>query len=121
MSLSITTTSIDPLTGNITKQDPYPENGKDLAGVESWRHKVYASNALISRGAVFLPKLLTEDLFIFGADLHSFSKELKQLIEDIPEISIELDIDAEGLKFRFNNILTATQYAISKGKAVWIS
>ncbi len=121
MSLSVTTTSIDPVTGEITNQDPYPKDGSDLAGFESWRHKVYGSDALISRGAVFLPKLFAEDLFIFGGDLILFRKELERLIDVIPEISVELGIDVEGLQFRFGNILTATQYAIREGKAVWVA
>lgn len=121
MSLSVTLATVNPITGEMIKSDPYPSDGSDLAGFESWRHKVYGSKPLIDRKICYLTQLSDKDLWIWGNDLPKFKEEIEKVIEDLESISEELNISKEQLLSRFQNILKATKKAISENKAVWLS
>ena len=121
MSLSVTLVTLDPKTKQIADTDEYPQDGSDLAGFESWRKTVYGSDAVISRGATFLPQLAVTDLMIDGDELTAFESELETLVGDLQNICHDLHQDFETLGFRLHNILNATKTAIKEGKAVWVS
>ena len=121
MSLSVTLITFDPESNQILNSEPYPQNGEDLAGFESWRTKVYASQPFKDRGATYLPKLDGDDLMISGEHLKPFKAEVQILISYLESLGIELGIDAEQLEFRLNNILKATKTAIERDQTVWIS
>ena len=122
MSLSVTLVTLDPTTKQIADTDEYPQDGSDLAGMEVWRNTVYGSDAVISRGATFLPQLAVTDLMVDGDDLDSFRSEIEMLIGDLDDLCQDLNHqNSEALGFRLNNILKAIKTAAKEGKAVWLS
>ena len=120
MSLSITIVTLDPDTKRICDSDPYPENGEDLVGFESWRSEVYASSAFKSRGATYLPTLDSHELVVDSEHLELFRSEVETLLSDIENLGKELNLDPSQLGHRLRNMLSATLTAIREGKAVWI-
>jgi len=95
--------------------------GAELAGFEAWRTSVYGSEAIIQRGARFLPRLVSADLIIEGSDLIPFQAECTGLIRDVERLGAELGIDAGTLRLRLSNVAAATKRAILIGGVVWIS
>ena len=121
MSLAISLVTLDPETQKIIA-DEYLDGGRYMAGPESWRSSVYGSAEVISRGAVFLPQLQTEDLIIFGEDLVVFLKEVSSLMEDVQSLANSLGhSNHDVLAHRLGNIHLAIIEAIDTRKGVWLS
>ncbi len=97
------------------------ETGAELAGFEAWRSSVYGSAAVRERGSHFLPQLARADLVLEGDDLIAFQKECAVLLRDVVDVSSDLNVDVETLRFRLSNIAAATDRAIAIGGVVWIS
>ena len=110
MSLSVTTYSRDQETDQII-DDPYPENGEDLAGPESWRLTVWGAQSK-GYGATVLPRLANEDLYIEGAELFRFLDECHVLLNAF---------DSEPISHRLSNMIRAGERAILNGGGVLIS
>jgi hypothetical protein len=110
----------DPISGELGP-DLVTGTGAELAGFEAWRSSVYGSAAVRRRGSQFLPRLAGADLLLEGDDLIAFQKECAVLLREIVELSADLDVDAETLRFRLSNIAAATEQAIAIGGVVWIS
>ena len=121
MSLSVSLIKINPVTGEIINAEKAVNDGSDLAGFESWRKTVYGADPVIFRGATFLPQLKSSDLIIEGSDLYIFRAELNMLINDLDDLSRDLNQDIKTLSSRFNNILNSIESAIEKGLTVWLS
>ena len=120
MSLTLSIVTLDPITREIL-EDEILSDGKDLAGVESWRCDVYSSAEVISRGAVFLPQLREADLIVDGADLINFKAEVLSLLDEVSLLSRLLTIKLETLEHRLSNIHSAIEIAITLKKGVWLS
>ena len=52
-----------------------PEGCSDLAGFESWRTKVWGSEAVRGLGAQFFPQLAESDLYVAPDQVQSFIEE----------------------------------------------
>jgi hypothetical protein len=111
MTLIVTTFHRDPITNEYI-DDPHPEEpGRDLAGFEGWRTDVWASPALVQRGARFLPQLAVGDVYVEYTDLAAFDRECQVLLQQIDAIAAELQQDAAAITFRLNNFRYAIQRA----------
>jgi hypothetical protein len=110
----------DPVSGELGP-DLVTETGAELAGFEAWRSSVYGSAAVRERGSHFLPQLARADLVLEGDDLIAFQKECAVLLRDVVDVSSDLNVDVETLRFRLSNIAAATDRAIAIGGVVWIS
>ena len=107
MTLAISVHQRDPHSGDLGP-NLLVEIGADLAGFEVWRTSVYGSAAVRQRGARFLPQLARGDLMLEGSDLVTFRKECADLIRDVAQLSSDLKVDVETLRFRLSNIAAAT-------------
>ncbi len=68
MSLIVYTFYIDRNSGKYLTEELI-EPGKELAGFESWRTKVYGASIVKILGAKFLPQLADGDLWVENPDL----------------------------------------------------
>jgi hypothetical protein len=113
MSLIVATFHRDPLTQAII-DDPYPEEaGRDLAGLESWRHKVWGSTVVINLGAKFLPQLASSDLYVENEHLAAFEDECKALLNSVGVFAAQVECDPTSITARLENFL----WAIAKARA----
>ena len=96
----------------------------DAAGFESYRKKLWGSQALVSRGAHFLPQLRDGDLHVFPDDLTAFEAECRMVADAVSDIVPELRLDPSriaGIERYINNFLHAVQLARSRGAGVCIT
>ena len=96
----------------------------DAAGGESFRTRVWGSDALVSRGAVFLPQLKDSDLFVFPDDLPAFADECRMIAASATEIATDIWSDpdcAESLHRYTATFLGAIELAIERSVGVCIS
>lgn len=120
MTLLVSVHRRDALSGELGP-DLVTATGAELAGFEAWRSSVYGSAAVRRRGSHFLPQLASADLVLEGADLTAFQKECAALLRDVVELSAELSVNVETLRYRLSNIASATEQAIAIDGVVWIS
>ena len=119
MSLIVTTFHRDE-NGKFI-DDPYPEAGEDLAGVEDWRKTVWGSKAAIDRGLRFLPQLNQTDLYIENDELPDFLKECQTLMKDIDNFSKDLGHrSSETIAHRLNNFIKAANRVLDNDGGVYI-
>lgn len=96
----------------------------DAAGGESFRKQVWGSDALVSRGAVFLPQLRDSDLFVFPVDLPAFANECRMISTTATEIATDIwsDPDCATSLHRYTaTFLAAIELAIQRDAGVCIS
>jgi hypothetical protein len=121
MSLIVGTFRRDPDTGRVHHDDDPELNGQDLAGFESWRKKVWGSEAARRRGATFLPQLASGDLFVDRPELPLFAEECRRLLDDVVAFGAEVGANPDDLAFRLKNFLRAVNRAAPKvgGVVIW--
>lgn len=113
MSLIVTTYRRDSLTQAFI-YDSYPkEFGRDLAGPESWRYKLWGTTAVINLGAKFLPQLAESDLYVENEDLAAFEDECKMLLNSVDVFAAQIESAPDSIKWRLENFL----WAIAKARA----
>jgi HEPN domain-containing protein len=99
-----------------------PDNPSDeLAGFESYRQKLYASQAAVSLGLKLLPSLATENVYAEGSDLERLLGEAELALANIGLFEVELGASAESLRPRFENIICAIHRAsrLGGGVVIW--
>jgi hypothetical protein len=117
MSLSVSVFVFDD-TGEKVKVEL--DKGKDLAGFESSRYKLYGSKLAESLRLKLLPQLKSHDLWDVGGDqLNELESELKTIIENVEAFSKESEFEQEYIKARVQNILDAIQIAREKTGVIW--
>ncbi|MGW0605098.1 hypothetical protein [Streptomyces sp. NPDC002640] len=84
MSLTVHAMVVDA-DGTWRIVDP-PDDPYESAGFESWRTRVWGSQAVRSLGAVFFPVLAHEDLVVRPDELPAFHRECLLLREKLEEI-----------------------------------
>ena len=87
------------------------DNGRDLAGGERFRFKLYGSNLAESLGFKLLPQLKQHDLYVESQKLDELENELKTIQEKVGEFSRAAESDQEYVKARVQNVLKAVQIA----------
>ncbi|MDI1430145.1 hypothetical protein [Polyangium sorediatum] len=102
----------------IEEEPPFPCN--DLAGPESWRHKIWGSPELRRLGLRMLPSLAEADVYAEDDELDAIEAELGMLREALPALAAVLKVDAEGLRFRVENIAAAVRIARAHGGGVYM-
>ncbi len=112
MSLSVSVFAYDD---NDEKFNIELDNGRDLAGFESSRYKLYGSELAENLGLKLLPQLKSHDLWdVGGEQLNELESELKTIIENLEAFSKESGFEQEYIKARVQNILDAVQIAREK-------
>jgi hypothetical protein len=97
------------------------EEGKDLAGFESSRYKLYGSELAENLGLKLLSQLKHHDLWgIKDEKLNELENELKIILENIKAFSQVSEFKEEYIKWRVQNILDAVQIARKVNGAVVI-
>jgi hypothetical protein len=108
--------------GTMLKVLATPEGGSDLAGFESWRTKVWGSQAVRSLGARFFPQLAESDLYVHIDDMQAFLEECALLRDNLPLISKHADGSrgdlTETVSTRLANIEHAAVRALGLGACV---
>lgn len=97
------------------------QTGRELAGFENWRTKVYSSSIVKSFNAKFLPQLVDSDLWVENQDLEEFSQEIRLLLDNVKLISKNTGYNSEVITHRLNDILQATKKAKTRNYGVVIS
>jgi hypothetical protein len=88
------------------------EKGKDLAGFENSRDKLYGSELAEHLGLKLLSQLKHHDLYdIKDEKLNELEAELKTILENIEEFSRVSEFKEEYIKARVQNISDAVQIA----------
>lgn len=97
------------------------EHSEELAGFESYRRKLYGSEAARVLGLRLLPKLDGEDLYVEGADLDRLRAEAEMALANVERFEAETGVTVERLRPRFENIIAATQRAaeLDGGVVIW--
>lgn len=96
------------------------ETGCELAGFESYRQKLYGSQAAQALGLCLLPQLDGGDLYVEGAELEQLRQEAEEALADIERFESETQTTAERLRPRFENIIAATRRAAELGGGIVI-
>lgn len=60
-----------------------PDPGKDMAGPETYRWKLWGSEAVLSLGCTLLPTLKTTDIYATGEQLEQLDREVTRLQANI--------------------------------------
>lgn len=87
------------------------ERGKELAGFESSRNKLYGSDLAESLGLTLLPQLKKNDLWIPFEQLDDLKGELELILENVADFSKVSGYDQEYIEARVGNILDAIDLA----------
>jgi len=111
MSLSVNVYIISE-TGDWIDQAPEFDY-QTLAGFESYRTKLYGSEAAKQLGLVILPKLATQDLNISGEEVAQLQAEAELILQDVEKFAEQTDLDAEYIQSRVGNIVLACKIAIN--------
>ncbi len=85
--------------------------GRDLAGFESSRYKLYGSVLAESLGIKLLAELKYNDLYVGNEKLGQLENELNIILERIKQFSEDSEFEEEYIKERVGNILDAVQMA----------
>lgn len=108
MTLIVYTFYIDTYSGKYIEEDlDLIEPGKEIAGFETWRTKVYNSPIIKRLGAKFLPTLANSDLWVENRDIEDFETEVRLLLDNVGNISYSVNYKYETIELRLNNILQA--------------
>lgn len=105
--------------GKMIIVDP-AEHAVELAGFESYRQKLYGSNAALALGLRLLPQLDRGDLYAEGADVDRLRTEAQTALANIEQFEAEANATAESLRPRFENIAAAARRAAELGGGVVI-
>lgn len=96
------------------------DHSLELAGFESYRQRLYGSQAARSLGLQLLPTLDGSDVYAEGDDVERLRDEAELALSNIELFVPEADDTAESLRRRFENIIAATRRAASVGGGVVI-
>ena len=105
--------------GKMAIVDP-AEHADELAGFESYRQKVYGSDAARALGLRLLPQLDGDNLYAEGADVDRLRAEAEIALANIEQFEAEADAPAASLRPRFENIIAAARRAVELGGGVVI-
>ncbi|WP_328562899.1 hypothetical protein [Streptomyces coelicoflavus] len=97
-----------------------PEGVDDSAGFESWRRKVWGSQAVRSLGARFLPLLDGDWMEVATEDLPLLLDEILLLRTHVDLIAAAAGVHPDGIDGRLDNIEAATVRARRMGARVLI-
>jgi hypothetical protein len=121
MSLSVDV-YVGDAAGTMLKVLDTPEGKSDLAGPESWRTKVWGSEAVRSLGARFFPQLAESDLYVNADEIPAFIEECALLRRHLAPISDHADASRGDfvidVSLRLANIEDAAERALSIGACV---
>jgi hypothetical protein len=121
MSLSVDV-YVGDAAGTMLKVLDTPEGKSDLAGPESWRTKVWGSEAVRSLGARFFPQLAETDLYVNSDEMPAFIEECAMLRQNLALISKRPETargdEVDAVSFRLGNIEDAAARALSMGACV---
>ena len=88
-------------------KDPF----NDLFGTESWRITVWSSPIIEKLNCKFLNSLSTQDIYSEGENIQKLKNEIELVIDNISEITNELNLDISSFRFRLSNGLEAIRVA----------
>jgi hypothetical protein len=92
--------------------------GSDLAGVETTRTELWASTAVRSLGAVFLPQLAEGNLWVSNDEVEAFATECTRLLANRTMIASKSGYGEDYIQFRLTNMVHAARRALQAGGGV---
>ena len=113
MSLLVNTYTRGP-DGRMEIIEP-EDHAQELAGFESYRQRLYGSQAARSLGLQLLPTLDGSDVYAKGEEVERLRAEAELALANIEMFVAEAEATAESLRPRFENIIAATGRAASVG------
>jgi len=119
MSLIVLTFSVKPVETDEGLYWPTDSN-ESLAGFEDWRWTVWGSGAAKQRGAVYLPRLAEQDLFVENAELLPFRAECETLLSDLTAFARDVKQSPDAVGERLQNVLKAIDRARLNGHGVYL-
>ncbi|MWA12454.1 hypothetical protein [Streptomyces sp. BA2] len=104
-----------------------PEGANDLAGFESWRTRVWGSDAVRALGAWFFPVLADSDLWIAPGQVPDFRREcalLRANLERIasqpyPQKTYEWYLDTLSVRLGFIEDAAERAAEVGGGVVIW--
>ncbi|MFI0718606.1 hypothetical protein [Streptomyces sp. NPDC021224] len=119
MSLSVHTFGYDADGGHDFLDDP--DGGRDLAGFESTRKRLWGGEAVVALGARFLPRLAREDLYVERDDIADFLAECALLRPHLDDLAERGGYLPDYVRARFANIVAAAERArgVGGGIVIW--
>lgn len=87
------------------------DNGRELAGGENFRRKLYGSDLAKTLGFELLPQLKRHDLYVEPQKLNELENEFKTILEKVDEFAREVESEQEYVKARVQNVLNVVQIA----------
>lgn len=96
------------------------DHSRELAGFESYRQKLYGSQAARALGLQLLPTLSGSDLYAEGDDVERLHAEAELAIANIKSFEDETGATCDSLRPRFENIIAAARQASAVGGGVVI-
>ena len=119
MSLMVCTFDVDSATG-ASGQHHVPEGAASIAGFESTRTTLWGSRACVELGAVFLPRLAKQDLWVWPHELERFRAEVDHLLKNVELLAAGTRYDVDYISFRLGNFRSAALLALGTGRGVVI-
>lgn len=95
-----------------------PAGCNDSAGFESWRHKVWGSDAVRALGARFLPRVFDEWMEVPAGELPGLLDEIALLRARLDPIAAAVEVHPTALGKRLDNIEAAARRAQELG--AWV-
>ncbi|MFK0258758.1 hypothetical protein [Streptomyces sp. NPDC090445] len=119
MSLLVHTFVYDADGGYDFLEDP--EHGRDLAGFESTRTRLWGSEAIRALGARFFPRLDGDDLYVEQDEIDDFLAECEAVRPHLDHLAGQGGYDPGYVARRFDNIVAAALRAKAEagGIVVW--
>lgn len=99
-------------SGEIVILEPNYQS-EELAGPEGFRNTFYGGQTARNFGLRLLPVLTDKDLYVEGADIDLLQAEVEVVLQNIEHFVGEAGAEAETLRFRMENIMSA----IAKARA----
>lgn len=98
-----------------------PNPGKDMAGPENYRWKLWGSEAVLSLGCTLLPTLRTTDIYATGEQLDQLACEVELLQANIGLVYRLADSDVNSVEHYLQNMAEAIARAraINGGVVIW--
>ncbi|MEW2485005.1 hypothetical protein [Streptomyces sp. NPDC048411] len=98
-----------------------PPDGRDMAGFESSRTKLWGSEPVRALGARFLPQLATDDLYVEPEDVEAFLAECELLRPHAAALGEHSGFHGDYVTERLANITAAARRAqdVGGGVLVW--
>ncbi|MFI1972020.1 hypothetical protein [Streptomyces cinnamoneus] len=116
MSLSVHTFVYDADGGRDFLEDP--PHGKELAGFESARARLWGSEAIHDVGARFFPRLHGHDLWVEPDEVDDFLAECEAIRPHLDHLAEQGGYHAEYVAERFDNIVAAARRAKDEGGGI---